>query len=150
MNPHYHPYSDLSSPHSPSPDNNSYSQLTSHHNGHGGGGGGGGGPMQQMDGQQNFHQMNNNSGPIKHCAGCGRKYFPHFNYSWQGCYLNFVFFSPSLITVKIGDRFFLHALDRYWHNACLKCSCCGAMLAEIGASCYTRSGMILCKADYSR
>lgn len=51
---------------------------------------------------------------------------------------------------KITERFFLHALDRYWHNSCLKCSCCGAMLADIGSSCYTRSGMILCKADYSR
>lgn len=54
------------------------------------------------------------------------------------------------ITGKITERFFLHALDRYWHNSCLKCSCCGAMLADIGSSCYTRSGMILCKTDYSR
>ncbi|XP_049547689.1 LIM homeobox transcription factor 1-alpha [Anopheles darlingi] len=133
MNPHYHPYSDLSSPHSPSPDNaGSYAQLTPHHNGHGGGGGGGGGGgngpnnmVSQMDGQQGFHQMNsgNGGGPVKHCAGCGG---------------------------KITERFFLHALDRYWHNSCLKCSCCGAMLADIGSSCYTRSGMILCKADYSR
>ncbi|ETN65284.1 hypothetical protein AND_002951 [Anopheles darlingi] len=132
MNPHYHPYSDLSSPHSPSPDNaGSYAQLTPHHNGHGGGGGGGGGGgngpnnmVSQMDGQQGFHQMNsgNGGGPVKHCAGCGG---------------------------KITERFFLHALDRYWHNSCLKCSCCGAMLADIGSSCYTRSGMILCKADYS-
>uniref|UniRef100_A0AAG5DX78 LIM zinc-binding domain-containing protein n=1 Tax=Anopheles atroparvus TaxID=41427 RepID=A0AAG5DX78_ANOAO len=81
--------------------------------------------VSQMDGQQGFHHMNsgNGGGPVKHCAGCGG---------------------------KITERFFLHALDRYWHNSCLKCSCCGAMLADIGSSCYTRSGMILCKADYSR
>ncbi|XP_058823277.1 LIM domain transcription factor LMO4 [Topomyia yanbarensis] len=122
MNPHYHPYSDLgSSPHSPSPDNNNYPQLTPHHNGHGGGAGN---PMgvSQMDSQAGFHGMNNGKGPV-HCAGCG---------------------------VKITERFFLNALDRFWHNSCLKCSCCGAMLADIGSSCYTRSGMILCKADYLR
>lgn len=118
MNPHYHPYTELSSPHPPSPDNNNYTGLSGHHNGHGPTG------MGQMEGQQGFQQhMNNNNGPVKHCAGCGG---------------------------KIAERFFLHALDRYWHNGCLKCSCCSAMLADIGSSCYTRSGMILCKTDYSR
>ncbi|XP_015035689.1 LIM/homeobox protein Lhx4 isoform X2 [Drosophila miranda] len=39
--------------------------------------------------------------------------------------------------------------DRYWHNGCLKCHCCGAMLAEVGSSCFTRRGLILCKKDYS-
>uniref|UniRef100_T1J798 LIM zinc-binding domain-containing protein n=1 Tax=Strigamia maritima TaxID=126957 RepID=T1J798_STRMM len=51
---------------------------------------------------------------------------------------------------KIIDRFLLHALDRYWHTACLKCSCCGATLADIGGSCFTKAGMILCKSDYIR
>lgn len=60
MNPHYHPYSDLSSPHPPSPDNNNYPPL-SHHNGHS--------TLSQMDGHhQGFHHMN---GTMKHCAGCG-------------------------------------------------------------------------------
>lgn len=129
MNPHYHPYPDLgSSPHSPSPDNN-YPQLTPHHNGHGGGGPGNPMGVSQMDSQAaGFHGVGNGGpggpgGPVKHCGGCGG---------------------------KITERFFLHALDRYWHNSCLKCSCCGAMLADIGSSCYTRSGMILCKTDYSR
>lgn len=135
MNPHYHPYPDLgSSPHSPSPDNSHGGYPMGgggggpHHNGHGPGPGGApGNPMgvSQMDSQAvgGFHGMNNGAGPVKHCAGCGG---------------------------KITERFFLHALDRYWHNNCLKCSCCGAMLADIGSSCYTRSGMILCKGDYSR
>lgn len=51
---------------------------------------------------------------------------------------------------KIAERFFLQALDRFWHNSCLKCTYCGIMLAEVGSSCYARGGMILCKEDYSR
>ncbi|XP_013779837.2 LIM domain transcription factor LMO4-like [Limulus polyphemus] len=51
---------------------------------------------------------------------------------------------------KILDRFLLHALDRYWHTGCLKCSCCQATLADIGSSCFTKAGMILCKNDYIR
>lgn len=73
-------------------------------------------------------------------------FFVHFRKLHELIYL--LFLQP--ITGKITERFFLHALDRYWHNSCLKCSCCGAMLADIGSSCYTRSGMILCKTDYSR
>ncbi|ELU01523.1 hypothetical protein CAPTEDRAFT_46615, partial [Capitella teleta] len=51
---------------------------------------------------------------------------------------------------KIIDRFLLHAMDRYWHTGCLKCSCCQAQLGELGTSCFTKSGMILCKRDYIR
>lgn len=51
---------------------------------------------------------------------------------------------------KIADRFYLHAMERYWHNSCLKCNVCHAMLADIGSSCYAKNGMILCKSDYSR
>ena len=51
---------------------------------------------------------------------------------------------------KILERFLFHALDRFWHHGCLKCSCCGARLADIGVSCYTKAGMILCRADYVR
>ncbi|XP_012275255.1 LIM/homeobox protein Lhx9 [Orussus abietinus] len=51
---------------------------------------------------------------------------------------------------RIVERWLLHALDRYWHNSCLKCSCCGATLADIGQSCFTKAGMILCKSDYTR
>lgn len=65
MNPHYHPYSELSSPHPPSPDNNNYGPLSGgHQNGHGP-------AMNPIEGhQQGFHQINNNNLPIKHCAGC--------------------------------------------------------------------------------
>jgi hypothetical protein len=138
MNPHYHPYTDMSSPHPPSPDNNNYPPL-SHHNGHS--------TLSQMDGHhQGFHHMN---GTMKHCAGCGGE-FHKSNAPFSSFF--FITILPLLLPPpgKIMERYFLHALDRYWHNSCLKCSCCGAMLADIGTSCFTRSGMILCKADYSR
>ena len=51
---------------------------------------------------------------------------------------------------RISDRFLLHAMDRYWHTACLKCSCCGCKLGDIGTSCFTKAGMILCRDDYVR
>uniref|UniRef100_A0A8I4A4Y5 LIM zinc-binding domain-containing protein n=1 Tax=Callithrix jacchus TaxID=9483 RepID=A0A8I4A4Y5_CALJA len=46
--------------------------------------------------------------------------------------------------------FLLYAMDSYWHSRCLKCSCCQAQLGDIGMSCYTKSGMILCRNDYIR
>ncbi|XP_015591862.1 LIM/homeobox protein Lhx9 [Cephus cinctus] len=51
---------------------------------------------------------------------------------------------------RIVERWLLHALDRYWHNSCLKCTICNAALADIGQSCFTKGGMILCKNDYTR
>lgn len=51
---------------------------------------------------------------------------------------------------KIADRFLLYTMESYWHSRCLKCSCCQAQLGEIGTSCYTKSGMILCRNDYIR
>ena len=50
----------------------------------------------------------------------------------------------------IFDRFLLLALDQYWHVNCLKCSCCDAKLEEVGQTCFTKDGMILCKKDYLR
>ncbi len=78
MNPHYHRYAELSSPHPPSPDNNNYPQMGGgghHHNGHGP-------TMNPIEGhQQGFHHINNNNLPIKQCAGCAGNlifgiYFP--------------------------------------------------------------------------
>lgn len=165
MNPHYHPYgaAELSSPHPPSPDNNNYHPsggpphphsmhssnghlVGSHHMPPGGpmhdqhphgphhqhpAFSQGGAPPGATHLGPHHHQLsnsannnnNNNNNTVKVCAGCGG---------------------------KIMERFLLHALDRYWHNGCLKCSCCAAMLADIGSSCYTKGGMILCKNDYMR
>ncbi|XP_037920081.1 LIM/homeobox protein ttx-3 [Hermetia illucens] len=133
MNTPYHPYADISPSHPPpSPDNNNYPPLSAgYHNGHSGVHTPQLGSIDDMSPAEYHHHHhhhhhqqlnNNNNSPIKHCAGCGE---------------------------KIADRYLLHALDRYWHNSCLKCHCCGAMLADMGSSCYTRRGLILCKKDYS-
>jgi len=50
----------------------------------------------------------------------------------------------------ILDRFLLQAMDSFWHTTCLRCSTCGAELGEVGATCYTRAGMVLCRNDYIR
>lgn len=52
--------------------------------------------------------------------------------------------------LKIWDKFLLHAMEKYWHTECLKCSCCHALLCELGSSCFSKAGMILCKNDYLR
>ncbi|XP_073987488.1 uncharacterized protein isoform X2 [Rhodnius prolixus] len=162
MNPHYHPYTELS-PHSPPPDGGAYSNghhvmgagppphehhhhhhpfppppHLHHHHHHINSNNNNNNNSQTNNNNNNNNQTNNNnnttgsggggggggiSGGVKVCAGCGS---------------------------KILERFLLHALDRYWHNSCLKCSCCGAMLADIGSSCFTKSNMILCKNDYIR
>lgn len=62
-------------------------------------------------------------GAVRSCAGCGG---------------------------RISDRFLLFSMDRYWHTRCLKCSCCQAQLGEIGSTCFSKGGMILCKNDYIR
>lgn len=49
---------------------------------------------------------------------------------------------------KIADRFLLFSMERYWHTRCLKCSCCQAQLGDIGTTCYSKGGMILCRSDY--
>ncbi|OXB63230.1 hypothetical protein ASZ78_006519 [Callipepla squamata] len=42
---------------------------------------------------------------------------------------------PSLLTCggcqqNIGDRYFLKAIDQYWHEDCLSCDLCGCRLGE--------------------
>ncbi|XP_022911670.1 LIM domain only protein 3 [Onthophagus taurus] len=150
MNTHFHSYGgpELTSPHPPSPDNNNYQHPgpgphmhpTNGHSmgplGHPGGPhdqishghhhpafSSGGPPPGAPHHPHHASNNNNNNNTVKVCAGCGG---------------------------KIMERFLLHALDRYWHNGCLKCSCCSAMLADIGSSCFTKGGMILCKMDYMR
>ncbi|XP_020345298.1 LIM domain transcription factor LMO4-B isoform X1 [Oncorhynchus kisutch] len=51
---------------------------------------------------------------------------------------------------KIADRFLLFSMERYWHTRCLNCSCCHAHLGDIGTTCYSKGGMILCRSDYIR
>jgi len=51
---------------------------------------------------------------------------------------------------RIIDRYFLQALGEYWHQDCLKCSCCECRLGEVGDMFYTKGNMVLCKRDYLR
>lgn len=167
----YHPYGDIQSPHPPSPDNNNYASSMSigntgahHHNGHAQ-------LMSSIGGQQQgFHQINNNNAMMNKCAGCGSK-FHHYHYHYYYYHsIHLVVLvlksSPMCLSIcpsmewlqniyyhnigKIAERFLLKAMDQYWHHTCLKCTCCGATLADLGTVCYTRGNMILCKADYSR
>jgi hypothetical protein len=50
----------------------------------------------------------------------------------------------------INDKYLLKALDKLWHDDCLKCACCDCRLGEIGCKLYTKANLILCKKDYLR
>lgn len=78
-------------------------------------------PQQPL--QQHQQQPTTSGAPLQRCAACGR---------------------------EIADRFLLHAIDRYWHTECLRCSACQAPLADLGSTCFTRAGMTLCRPDYIR
>jgi hypothetical protein len=51
--------------------------------------------------------------------------------------------------LRITDKFYLCAVERKWHSACLKCVECGSEL-ENEASCFEREGHIYCRDDYLR
>ncbi|CAF96744.1 unnamed protein product, partial [Tetraodon nigroviridis] len=51
---------------------------------------------------------------------------------------------------KIKDRYLLKALDKFWHEDCLKCACCECRLGEVGSTLYTKANLILCRRDYLR
>ncbi|XP_052007755.1 uncharacterized protein LOC127661193 isoform X1 [Xyrauchen texanus] len=60
---------------------------------------------------------------------------------------------PSLLTCggcqqSIGDRFFLKAIEQYWHEDCLSCDLCGCRLGEVGRRLYYKLGRKLCRRDY--
>ncbi|XP_014216898.1 rhombotin-1-like isoform X2 [Copidosoma floridanum] len=50
----------------------------------------------------------------------------------------------------IKERYLLKALDAYWHEDCLKCSCCDCRLGEVGSTLYFKANLILCRRDYLR
>ncbi|KAK7877530.1 hypothetical protein WMY93_031776 [Mugilogobius chulae] len=41
---------------------------------------------------------------------------------------------------SIGDRFFLKAIEQYWHEDCLSCDLCGCRLGEVGRRLYYKLG----------
>ncbi|TSR87282.1 Rhombotin-2 [Bagarius yarrelli] len=51
---------------------------------------------------------------------------------------------------SIGDRFFLKAIEQYWHEDCLSCDLCGCRLGEVGRRLYYKLGRKLCRRDYLR
>ena len=50
----------------------------------------------------------------------------------------------------ISERYLLRALDRFWHEDCLKCSCCNCRLGEVGSTLFTKANLLLCRRDYLR
>ncbi|XP_021966308.1 LIM domain transcription factor LMO4 isoform X3 [Folsomia candida] len=68
-----------------------------------------------------------------------RMQVPHQNYQIRSC---------GGCGDGILDRVLFEAWDRYWHHSCLKCALCGCQLADIGPTCFSRDGMMLCKQDY--
>lgn len=50
---------------------------------------------------------------------------------------------------KITERFYLQAVDRRWHTACLQCCQCRRTL-DGDITCFSRDGNIYCKKDYYR
>lgn len=50
----------------------------------------------------------------------------------------------------IRERYLLEALDKRWHEDCLKCACCDCRLGEVGSSLFTHSDKILCRRDFLR
>ncbi|KAK2182974.1 hypothetical protein NP493_329g02019 [Ridgeia piscesae] len=51
---------------------------------------------------------------------------------------------------KITDRYLLKAMEQYWHEDCLKCSCCDCRLGEVGSTLFTKANLLLCRRDYLR
>lgn len=49
--------------------------------------------------------------------------------------------------LRISDRFYLQAVERRWHAACLQCSHCRQGL-DGEVTCFSRDGNIYCKKDY--
>ena len=47
-------------------------------------------------------------------------------------------------------RYLLKALDQYWHEDCLKCSCCDCRLGEVGNTLFSKANLIMCRRDYLR
>lgn len=50
----------------------------------------------------------------------------------------------------IKERYLLVALDKQWHEDCLKCACCDCRLGEVGSSLFTHADKILCRRDFLR
>lgn len=45
--------------------------------------------------------------------------------------------------LNIKDKYVLKALDKYWHEDCLKLACCDSPLGEAVPTLYTKGSLIL-------
>ena len=93
----------------------------------GGAGGAGGGSDGSNSSSSEYHlapaeQYHHHRRPVHWCAGCG---------------------------TRIADRFYSVADERVWHNDCLRCCECRALL-DADFSCYMRHERIYCRQDYFR
>lgn len=80
--------------------------------------------QQQQQPSQQLQQQTNSTMPIRHeCFACKK---------------------------PITDRYLLKAIDKYWHEDCLKCSCCDCRLGEVGSTLFTKADLLLCRRDYLR
>jgi len=52
--------------------------------------------------------------------------------------------------VSITDRYLLKAVNKFWHEDCLKCGACDCRLGEVGSTLYEKANLILCRRDYLR
>lgn len=50
----------------------------------------------------------------------------------------------------IKDRWLLRAVDRFWHENCLRCSYCQCALAAVGSTLFARADLLFCRRDYVR
>ncbi len=72
------------------------------------------------------------------CANCNQ--IINDRYMLQGRNKFFLIFQSCLYL----------ALDKMWHEDCLKCACCDCRLGETGSTLYLKANLILCKRDYLR
>ncbi|ODN04015.1 LIM/homeobox protein Lhx2 [Orchesella cincta] len=122
--PDHHTMSHNNSGHNHSNNNNNNSPTLANHNHHGSGITSCANPGQgHPHGPNNNNTNCNTSGSGNNiCSGCGQ---------------------------RILDRYYVLAVDRQWHNECLKCHSCGIVLSN-QLTCFSRDGLILCKEDYYR
>lgn len=50
----------------------------------------------------------------------------------------------------IRERYLLKAMEQFWHEDCLKCSCCDCRLGEVGSTLFAKANLLLCRRDYLR
>lgn len=135
--PDHHPLShnNNNNGHSHNGSNNNNSPTLANHNHHGSSGITGVTSCANS-GQGHHHPHNNNNNNNSNCNNGGGNGGSGNNIC-SGC------------GQRILDRYYVLAVDRQWHNECLKCHNCAVVLSN-QLTCFARDGLILCKEDYYR